>query len=273
MQALARLSTSEEAHGELPVLRRRPVDAELSGVIPVAMPQETVLGEALGPERARHELRRTQQPVGERVLALLPLEPLRDRVVRTRRVDGDAQVAAYLLDRRVGEPGVRVRALEQARHVELTSGAERPLGTERPAVDEIDLAGETTQHRGGAGVVQPDGAHESQRPKRDLDAEHAQRLDHPDAGGQRSFGAGAHDGDGAAVISHADDLVPGGRAYARRAEAGGKRVQEPHAGQASAGSACGGLELVCAGVRCAGACLSLAVRRRRVLRAAGVDRR
>ena len=109
VQALARLSTSEEPHGELPVLGRRLVDAELGGVIPVAMPQETILRESLGPERARHELRRTQQPVGERVLPLLPLEPLRDPVVRTRRVDGDPQVAAYLLDRRVGDPGVRVR--------------------------------------------------------------------------------------------------------------------------------------------------------------------
>ena len=147
------------------------------------MPQETVLGEALGPERPRHELRRTQQPGGERVLALLPLEPLRDRVVRTRRVDGDPQVAAHLLDRRVGEPGVRVGPLEQARQVELTGSTERPLGTERPAVDEIDLAGETTKQRGGAGVMQPDGAHETQSPKRDLHAEHAQGLDHPNAGG------------------------------------------------------------------------------------------
>ena len=181
MQALAWLSTSEEPHGELSLLRRRPVDAELSGVIPVAMPQETVLGEALGQERARHELRGTQQPVGERVLPLLPLEPLRDRVVRTRRVDWDPKVAAYLLDRGVGEPGVRVWALEQARQFELTSCPERPLGAEGPAVDEIDLAGEASQRRSGTGVVQPDGAHETQGPKGDLHAQHAQSLDHPDA--------------------------------------------------------------------------------------------
>jgi hypothetical protein len=232
--------------------------------------QEPRLGHALCYERARHEVRGTEERVGQRVLTLLAREPVLARVVGARGVERQPEVAVDLLDRLEGEPRVRVGPLEEAANAQLPGACERPLGAERPAVDEIELAGAAAEQRGRAGVVQPDRAHEAQRSERDLRAEDAQGLDHLDAGGQRSLGAGAHDGHGVAVAGHADDLIPSGRTDAGRAQPGGERVQQPHAAKLAQARR---LELVCPGVRRAVAGLALAVCRGRVQRAAGITRR
>ena len=228
VDALADGADADEEDGQAgPALARPRGRVEARVVIAVAMAREVVTIEALVDERLEDEVRRAQQPVGERVLLLLQAQ--RVGVVGVLVVGGqrDAEALALGAHGLVGEARMRVGALEDAGDPQPACGAQRLAGAHGPRVDDVDLVLQARQRARHQAVVQLQGAGPAERLVGDPHLAARERRAYAHLGGQRPVHGAGHHEDVGAGRGRAGRLMPCRGADPRRADLVRKALQDP----------------------------------------------